>query len=129
MEGQTVLVDTSILVDYFRKKRKDKASLYTLSLESNLAVSTITEFEFLVGLKEEHIGFAIELFKRFAVFPFDSRCATVAALIYRGLKEKNKLISVADIFIAATAVSNKAALATLNRRHFERIEGLEIVRL
>jgi tRNA(fMet)-specific endonuclease VapC len=127
MEGQTVLVDTSILIDYFRKKRKDRTPLYRLSLEYNLAVSTITEFEFLVGLKAENAGFAVQLFERFIVFPFDSECVKSAAAIYQGLKRKNRLIPAPDIFIAATAITNGIDLATLNKRHFQTIDGLQLL--
>lgn len=129
MEGQTVLVDTTILIDYFRKKRKDKTALYALSLEYSLAISTITEFEFLVGLKEENAGFAVQLFERFIVFPFDSECVKAAASVYRGLKQKNRLIPAPDIFIAATAIVNGISLATLNKRHFQRIDGLELLQI
>jgi tRNA(fMet)-specific endonuclease VapC len=124
MEGQTLLVDTSILIDYFRKKRKERTFLYTLSLNNSLAVSTVTEFELIVGLKDEHAVFAAELFERFTIFPVDSACVRTAAAVYRSLKAKNRLIPVPDIFIAATAITNGISLATLNTRHFQEIEGL-----
>ena len=50
-----------------------------------------------------------------------------ARMIYRQLKRENKLIDIADILIAATAMVNDFPLATFNRNHFERIRGLRIV--
>jgi len=44
------------------------------------------------------------------------------------LKAKNKLIDAPDILIAGTAMRNNLPLATLNRKHFERINGLEMVK-
>jgi tRNA(fMet)-specific endonuclease VapC len=48
-------------------------------------------------------------------------------MITKHLKATNKLIEVPDIFIGATALSNNMKIATLNKRHFERIAGLVIV--
>ena len=33
----------------------------------------------------------------------------------------------ADLFIAATAITHNLPIATLNRRHFERIDSLNIM--
>lgn len=42
------------------------------------------------------------------------------------LRKAGLLIGDADLFIAATALQHNVILLTNNRRHFERIEGLEI---
>ncbi len=129
MESSPILIDTSVLIDYFRKKNKGKTLLYSLSLKHNFAISTITEFEFLVGLSDKHLEFATILFKNFIVLPFDSRCAKTATKIYNELKSKNQLISPPDIFIAATAIANNLSFATLNLKHFERVSNLELIAL
>lgn len=46
--------------------------------------------------------------------------------INAGLKRKRKQIDIADLFIAATAINFNLPIATLNRKHFERIEILNI---
>ncbi len=61
MESPSILVDTSVLIDYFRKKNKENSLLYKISLKHSLAVSTITEFEFFVGLSEKHLEFTSRL--------------------------------------------------------------------
>jgi predicted nucleic acid-binding protein len=48
-------------------------------------------------------------------------------MIYRQLKRESKLIDTTDILIAATAMANDLPLATLNRNHFERIRGLQMM--
>ena len=40
---------------------------------------------------------------------------------------KNRLIDKPDLMIAGTAMANKLKLATLNLKHFERVDGLELV--
>jgi tRNA(fMet)-specific endonuclease VapC len=47
--------------------------------------------------------------------------------ISSALKRKRKQIDIADLFIAATAISNNLSFATLNLKHFERIDTLQIV--
>lgn len=58
---------------------------------------------------------------------FDEVSVDTAVTINSQLKKKRKQINIADLFIAATAVANNLALATLNKRHFDRIEVLDIV--
>ncbi len=57
MANQITMVDTSILIDYFRKKDKSKTRLFALSQQyENLCISSITEFEIYMGAKgEQHI--------------------------------------------------------------------------
>ena len=43
------------------------------------------------------------------------------------LKRKRKQIAIADLFIAATAISHDLSFATFNKKHFDRIDGLNIV--
>lgn len=58
---------------------------------------------------------------------YRNKAAKQAIGIYQRLKQKNKLIDVPDIMIAGTALQHNMPLATLNRKHFERITGLEII--
>lgn len=127
MENETILIDTSILIDYFRKKEKQSTTFYKLFLKYKIAVSSVTEFEFLAGAKEEHFEFVDTLFKKLTVLPFDSECAKKAKNIYLDLKSKNKLIELPDIFIASTALANSLLFSTINEKHFKRIEGLNFV--
>lgn len=43
------------------------------------------------------------------------------------LKSTNRLIGIRDLLIGATALSRGAKLATLNTKHFGRINDLEII--
>ena len=43
------------------------------------------------------------------------------------LADTSILIDLADLFIAATALTSNLPFSTLNKKHFERIEGLVIV--
>lgn len=45
MATKTALLDSTILIDYFRKKNKSKSTLYKLSANYNYCISSITVFE------------------------------------------------------------------------------------
>ena len=65
--------------------------------------------------------------EKIEVVAFDSNVVQSAIEINSKLKLNRKQIDIADLFIAATAVNNDIPLATLNRKHFERIETLILI--
>lgn len=126
MERERLLIDTSILIDHLRKTQKDKTLFYQFASQAHCLISAITEFEFSIGATPPNRQFTEALLARLEVLSFDSACVKTASAIYRDLKAKNQLISLPDIFIAATAVTHDLQFLTLNRRHFERIAGLKL---
>lgn len=126
MEYPGVLIDTTILIDHFRKIKKEESLFYKYMMQYNGFISSITEFEFYVGSSEKTQQFVQELISMVQIIPFDSSCVDVAWRLYQDLKAQNKLISVTDILIAATAIRHEMPLLTLNRKHFERIENLQV---
>ena len=56
-----------------------------------------------------------------------SNVAEIASSIAKKLKAENKIIEFRDIFIAATAIANNMPLTTLNIKHFNRIDDLELI--
>jgi tRNA(fMet)-specific endonuclease VapC len=126
MEYPRLLIDTSILIDHFRNPCKDKTLLYQVSLHYECVISSITEFEFLVGSNQKNYMFINALLSKLPVMPFDSACVQTASQIYRGLKLKHQMISLPDIFIAATAITHNLQFMTLNIKHFEKIENLNL---
>ena len=129
MESTMICLDTSVLIDYYRKKDKSKSLFFKLTERYTLfAVSAITEYELYLGNSEEQNIFWDKFFLQITVLPFDTKVARNAANIYKLLKAKNKLIDAPDILIAGTAMRYNMPLATLNCKHFERISGLEIVK-
>jgi predicted nucleic acid-binding protein len=67
------------------------------------------------------------LLENVGIISFDKVIARTAVIINNLLKGKSKQIDMADLFIAATAVSNNFSFATLNRKHFYKIYFLDIV--
>ena len=128
MEAELICLDTSVLIDYFRKTRKEKSFLFELTHRySSFAVSIITEYEIMVGAKESQRAFWEEFFEQVQILPFERRDSKEAVRIYHELKKARKLIDIPDLFIGASAKSNGLSLATLNKKHFSRISALKLI--
>lgn len=125
MEDKVICIDTSILIEYFRKTNKENSTLFRLVDERcKFAVSSITKYEIYCGSNESQLEFWNELFENFMVYEFGEKTSEIASNIYKTLKKKNKLIGVPDILIAASAIENEATLATLNKKDFDRVDNL-----
>jgi tRNA(fMet)-specific endonuclease VapC len=128
MENKLICLDTSVLIDFYRKRDKSRSYLYLLSSYYTwFAVTTITVFEIYSGSNESQNVFWDKFFQSKVVLPFDLEAAKLAVSIDKELKLQRKQIDIPDLFIAACAIENKTPLATLNIKHFERISNLEIV--
>ncbi len=128
MADNLILVDTSVLIDFFRKTDKPNSVLISLVRKGYLyCISAVTEYEIYTGATLDQIDFWNSFLERTTVLPFDKASATVAVSLTRSLKKSRNLIDIADLFIAATAITNNLPCATLNRKHFERITELTLV--
>jgi len=128
MADKKLMVDSTILIDYFRKT--DKANSKLVSYFRNydrLYISSVTEFEVVNGATKRHLQFWDGMLTRFTVLYFDSRAARQAADIVAKLKIKRKTIDKPDLFIAATAVVHDLTLDTLNIKHFIHIDSLNLL--
>ena len=63
-----------------------------------------------------------------SILPFTDAVSIQAAQIYHRLRLSNQMIEFRDIFIASTCIVNELPIATLNKKHFKRIEGLKIAK-
>jgi predicted nucleic acid-binding protein len=128
LEYSSVLIDTSIIIDYLRKQNKEKTLFWKIINNSKCYISTITVFELYSGVKENKYIEALDMvLSHLEVLDFNAEQAKAASNIFRSLKAKNKLIEFRDIFIASCAIATDMPIATLNTKHFERIDGLVLL--
>jgi tRNA(fMet)-specific endonuclease VapC len=128
MADKIVLVDTSILIEYFRKTEKSNSTLIKLFNQGyDFCISAITEYGIYSGAKGAQLDFWKELLKKTNVLAFDQLVVQTAVNINNDLKRKRKQIDLADLFIASTVIAHHLPFATLNRKHFDRVDGLQIV--
>jgi len=122
------LVDTSILIDLFRKTDKSNSALIALVRNGyTYSISAVTEYEIYCGASLIQTNFWDDFLRKTDVLLFDKKVARIAVEINIDLKRKSKQISIPDLFIAATAIANNLLFATLNKKHFSRVEGLTMI--
>ena len=122
------MVDSTLLIEYFRKTDKANSKLVAhFKNYDHLYISSVTEFEVVNGATQSHLQFWDGMLPRFTILSFDSKTARQAAEIVAQLKTKRKTIDKPDLFIAATAVVNSLTLDTLNIKHFINIDSLQLL--
>lgn len=128
MADITIMIDTSILIDYYRKTDKSNSVWISLVRKGYLfAISSITKQEIYSGANQQQLQFWNQVLEAIDVLPYDDSAVNAAIDINSKLKKKRKQIDLADLFIAATALSNDLPFATLNKKHFDRIDGLILI--
>lgn len=75
-------VDTSILIDFYRKTNKENSVWIKLVRYGySFAISTISKYEIYSGASEKQIQFWDEIFRLIDVIPFNEDCVNTAVLI------------------------------------------------
>ena len=121
-----LLLDTSIIIDFLRRKDKENSTLFTLVQEKRkLAISIITHTELYAGRsvweRKEALEELEKLFSGVNILPLQEEVSRKAGEI------KAKFgVGLLDAIIAATALTNKLDLATLNIKDFEKIKVVSI---
>ena len=128
--------DTSFLVDLLRESsRSGRGPAHDLldSLRGHeLVLSVFAACELYVGVERSasppRERTRVEGLTSFLgiVYP-DDRFASVYAQLLAGLQRRGETIATMDLMIAAAAVVDEAPLVTRNRRHFDRVPGVDVV--
>lgn len=128
MADRLILIDTSILIEYYRKTDKSNSVWFSLVQKGyEFAVSVITKYEIFSGATPAQLNFWESIFQTISVIPLDEVCVDTAVQINGALKRKRKQLDIADLLIGSTAITRGLHFATLNRKHFERIDELVII--
>jgi predicted nucleic acid-binding protein len=108
------MVDTSILIDFYRKTNKDNSIWLGLVRQGyEFAISAITKYEIYSEANQNQIEFWDKVLEAITIIPFNEAVVDTAVNINNGLKRKQ--IDIADLFIAATAITYNLPFSTLNR--------------
>ena len=124
-----VVIDTSVIVDHLRQLgkitffRKLEKELHNEAL----TISIITIQELYAGRStrdHDRERMLLATISPLEILPYTYETAELAGKLIRDAKNSLQFV---DAAIAATAVVNGAALATLNKKDFEDILDLELV--
>lgn len=130
-----ICIDTTVLIDEFRAKGDLSAPVNRALLAhgaETLIVPVAAAGEFLDGaamVSPARVQEALALLRRRNVVPSDLDTAEHYGSIASSLRRKRKLDNRShhDLWIAATAKCHGARLLTRNTKHFQAVEGLDII--
>ncbi len=97
MADNIIMVDTAVLIDYFRKTDKSNSKLISLIKKGYIFnISSITAYEIYAGSTPAQQSFWEELLEKTVVISFDKQSAKIAVEINYELKRKSNQIAIAD---------------------------------
>jgi predicted nucleic acid-binding protein len=124
---EDILIDTNIVIQYFRTRNKSETLLIELLKFHNIFVSPITEFELHLGEKSPRHKKDIEMvFNEVEFLPFENGCGEISSEIWKELKINHQHGEIRDIFMASIAIHSNIWLCTFNKKHFQQISRLKI---
>lgn len=127
-----MIIDTSLVI----KLEREGASLdFNPTLDPDaVAISAVTVSELLVGTYRSasdqgarRTAFVEAVLERFEALPITRSVARIHAQITASLMASGQMIGQHDRWIAATAIEAGATVATLDRKDFDRVPGLQVV--
>ncbi len=121
-----VVADTDLVIDFLRGSGPGVAIVRALIAERRLRLTVLTAYELGAGadIGQRRADIA-RLFRRRTV-QLDLRAAVRAGEIGGALTRAGLQIGPADSIQAGICLRHGYALATRNRKHFERVDGLEL---
>jgi tRNA(fMet)-specific endonuclease VapC len=130
--------DTSFIIDLtLEDLAAVKLAREMDSQGSVAAISAISVHEYIVGVYMKYLGSdeeilnskleaAEKLLLPFVILPFTGEIARESARIEAELSKRGQMIGINDVYIAATALTNRATVTTRNAAHFARVSGLSV---
>ena len=120
------LIDTDILIDYFRGLTKAAHFLEKIIQRDSCYLSVITVAELYAGIREGRERNLLEGFlTSFNIIPIDNTLAQAGGLFKRDYG-KSHGVGLADAIIAATSEFHQSRLVTLNAKHFPMLKNVHI---
>ena len=122
--ARSILLDTDVLVDFFRGHSKTVAFVNAHS--DRIILSSIVVAELYAGVKGDAEQAVLENFvSLFRVVPVSAEIAKAGGLHKRDYG-KSHGVGLADAILAATAEAENAELKTFNTKHYPMLKGLRL---
>jgi predicted nucleic acid-binding protein len=115
----TYLIDTDVMVDFFKHKDPAKGLIARLSKQDTLALSTLTITELRSGWTSEQADWLLpRLYALCSVVPVSKEIAEQAGKWRQEYKSKGRSFGTPDTVIAATAYLSDFPLVTNNAKDY-----------
>ena len=123
MARNLIIVDSCVLIKAFRKDPDALKDLH--DIRNQTAYSVVTQLELLFGantqIKKEAVN---KIFESYYGIPLTPEISAKAIQIMEAVVTGQRIISVPDCLIAATAIVTGFPLLTYNKKDFEFIESV-----
>ncbi len=124
-----IVLDTSVLIDYFKGKNKS----FDIVENSDVVTTVVTYHEILSGIKHKKAKKEEIFYRRFfsdiKVLDFDMKASEESSEIMARLLNIGKIVNTLDVLIAGIAVTNGADKIVSRDKDFleiSKVTGLEI---
>jgi tRNA(fMet)-specific endonuclease VapC len=115
----TYLIDTDVLIDFFKHKDPAKTLIARLSKQAVLALSTLTITELRSGWTKEQASWLLpRLYALCSIVPVTKEIAEQAGIWRQEYKSRGQSIGTPDTVIAATAYLSDSPLVTNNAKDY-----------
>jgi len=112
----------------------DLAAWMTQHEDEGFEVAAITVAELGHGVERASGGhrarrerYIRSVLEQLPMIPYTETTALQHARVWALLESSGQMIGDYDLIVAATAIERGSTLATFNKRHFERVNGLKVV--
>lgn len=121
--AKPILLDTDVLIDFFRGHVKAAAFINTYN--ARIILSSIVVAELYAGVKGDSEQETLQEFvSLFRVVPVSTDIGKAGGL-YKRDYGKSHGVGLADAILAATAEAEKAEIKTLNTKHYPMLKNLK----
>jgi predicted nucleic acid-binding protein len=130
-----LILDTSVLIEAERTAGSVSDLILRLPAAGEVAIAAVTLMELSDGIarakddgtRVRRSRFVEGVREGIRVIPLDEEIAVAAGLLNGRLRKCGTTVGLADAMIAATAIRVGYGVATMNRRHFEAVDGLTVL--
>jgi predicted nucleic acid-binding protein len=128
LEAPLIVVDTDVIIDFFRNIAPAAGVFSELISIGKAAMTAVSVFELYAGIEGAKRLKQIEtLVQEITVLPLNTIEAATGGRIYTHLKTRGKLVGTHDILIAAICAANHLPLYTKNISHFSEIKDIRLL--
>lgn len=122
-----ILFDTDILIDAARNVDDAVTCLQQIESTTDLAISTVTQMELIVGCRDKKELKSLERFlQRFEIIRLNEQISNIAVELLKTYRLSHGLL-IADALIAATAIVTNTQLISKNQKDYRFIEKLDLL--
>ena len=119
-----IILDTNVLIEILKNKTETISTL--AGIQEPLFISTITSMELFYGARDkQEVKMLGRFLDKFEYLPVNEEISYCALKLVRDFA-KSHTLDIPDSLIAASALTNQAALFTYNTKDFQFIPDIEL---